>query len=104
MNFLKTLFWVVVAIVAVIFSTNNWSPVTLNLWGGLQADVKLPVLLLLVFLLGLLPTFIWHHAKRWQLKRRLTSAERALADVRGIGTADETAPLTPPAAQPGALA
>jgi hypothetical protein len=46
MQFLRTLFWVVLAVVAVIFAVNNWSQVTINLWGGMQADAKLPVLLL----------------------------------------------------------
>ena len=39
MNFLKTLFWVVVTAVAVVFSVNNWSPIfPVQLWGGFVAD------------------------------------------------------------------
>ena len=55
MNFLKTLFWVVVAVSLAIFANRNWNDVTIDLWGNLQADVKLPVLLLLTFLIGFLP-------------------------------------------------
>ena len=54
MQFLKTLFWVVLAVVLVLFAHANWNPVTLNLWGGLEADVKLPALLIGAFLLGFL--------------------------------------------------
>ena len=39
MQFLKTLFWVVVAIALTLFASYKWRPVTLNLWSGLQADV-----------------------------------------------------------------
>ena len=50
MQFLKTLFWVVVAVALTLFAIYNWRPVTLNLWSGLQADVKLPVLVAIPFL------------------------------------------------------
>ena len=43
MNFLRTLFWVVVAVSLAIFATRNWNDVTINLWGNIQAEVKLPV-------------------------------------------------------------
>lgn len=79
MQFLKTLFWVALAVLLVLFSTRNWTPVTLNLWGGLQADVKLPVLVLSAFLLGLVPTLIVQRARIWALRRRLEPHERNLA-------------------------
>jgi len=71
MQFLKTLFWVVLAVVLVLFARANWDTVTIDLWGGLQADVKLPALVVLAFLLGFLPTLIVYRARLWSLKRRL---------------------------------
>jgi uncharacterized integral membrane protein len=71
MQFLKTLFWVVFAVVMVLFARDNWQVVHVNLWAGLIADVKLPVLVLLAFLAGFLPTFIIYRARLWSLKRRL---------------------------------
>ena len=76
MNFLKTLFWVVVAVSLAIFANRNWSDVTVNMWGNLQADVKIPVLLAIVFLVGFLPTFLILRGRLWTLKRRLAIAER----------------------------
>lgn len=76
MNFLRTLFWVVVAVSLAIFATRNWSNVTLNLWGNIQADIKLPFLLLLTFLLGFLPTYLYLRGKIWGLSRKLALAER----------------------------
>ena len=78
MQFLKTLFWVVLAIILVLFARNNWEAVTLNLWGGLQADVKKPVLVLASFLLGFLPTFLIYRARLWSLRRRYEPLERNL--------------------------
>ena len=76
MNFLRTLFWVVVAVSVAIFATRNWTSVTLNLWGNIRADIKLPFLLFLTFLIGFLPTYIFLRGRIWALKRKLALAER----------------------------
>ena len=76
MQFLKTLFWIALTVVLVLFAKANWNAVTLKLWGGLEADVKLPVLVLFAFLLGFLPTLIVYRARLWGLKRRLEPTER----------------------------
>ena len=76
MNFLRTLLWVVVAVSLAIFANRNWNDVTLNLWGNIQADVKLPFLLLLVFLIGFLPVYLLMRSRVWHLKRKLALAER----------------------------
>jgi len=92
MQFLKTLFWVVLAIVLVLFARANWTQVTINLWGGLQADVKLPVLVLFAFLIGFLPTFLVYRGRVWGLKRRLESAQ----PVTVANTPAGIAPAAPP--------
>ena len=84
MSFLKTLFWIVLSTVVVLFSINNWLPVTINLWGGLEADVKKPVFALFFFLVGFLPTFIYYRTKAWRLSKRFETVSRQLADERGM--------------------
>ena len=76
MQFLKTLFWVLIAVLIALFASRNWSDITLNLWGDIQADVKLPVLLICMFLLGFLPTWLILRARIWSLRRRLDAVER----------------------------
>jgi lipopolysaccharide assembly protein A len=76
MNFLRTLFWVVLAVSLAIFANRNWSDVTLSLWGDIQVDVKLPFLLLLTFLIGFLPPYFVMRSRVWNLKRRVALAER----------------------------
>jgi uncharacterized integral membrane protein len=76
MQFLKTLFWVLIAVVLALFASRNWSDVTLSLWGDIQADIKLPVLLLIVFLLGFLPTWLILRARLWSHGRRIDAMER----------------------------
>jgi lipopolysaccharide assembly protein A len=79
MQFLKTLFWILVAVVVALFARSNWSDVTLDLWGDIQADIKIPVLLLIFFLIGFLPTWLIMRAKLWTCRRRLDSIERTRA-------------------------
>ena len=79
MQFLKTVFWVLLAVLVALFAVRNWSDVTLNLWGDIQADVKIPILLLLVFLLGWLPTWLIMRAKLWGMQRRMEALDRQRA-------------------------
>jgi putative membrane protein len=81
MQFLKTLFWVFIAVVVVLFASRNWTSVTLNLWDDIQADVKLPVLLLAVFLIGLLPAWLVMRARLWSCQRRVDALERTRASL-----------------------
>ncbi|MCW2350192.1 hypothetical protein [Sphingobium sp. B12D2B] len=87
MQFLRTAFWVVLAIIIVIFSFANWTPVMINLWGGLQLETKLPVLVIVAFLAGSLPFWALHKATKYRMRRRLDSAERALAASAPVATA-----------------
>ena len=84
MQFLKTLFWVILAVVLVLFAHANWNVVTVQLWGNLEADVKLPVLVIGAFLLGFVPTLLLYRARVWSLKRRLeTQAQAHVANMPG---------------------
>ncbi len=90
MNFLRTLFWVVLAVSLAIFATRNWSNVTLNLWGNIQADIKLPFLLFLTFLVGFLPTYLYMRGRVWGLKRKLALAERPAVQPIAAPASSET--------------
>ncbi len=91
MQFLKILFWCLLAFLAAVFTLGNWTSVPIRLPGGLIADVNLPFLLAITFLLGLLPTLGWQGARRWRLRQRLTACERVLAETRAAAL------VTPPA-------
>ena len=92
MHFLKTLFWVVVAVFLAILASRNWHDVTLNLWGDIQADIKVPVLIIAMFLIGWLPSFLVYRAKMWRLRQRLDSQERQ-ASLRVEHPLGEDAPV-----------
>jgi lipopolysaccharide assembly protein A len=89
MHFLKALFWVAVGGFVVLLGYRNWHDVTLNLWGDIQVDIKVPILLVLMFLAGWLPMFLIHRARLWRLRQRLDTCERQQLAAR---TAPEVAP------------
>lgn len=99
MQFLKTLFWVALAVILVLFAHVNWKPVTLDLWGGLQADIKLPILVLVSFLLGLVPMLLVHQARMWTAKRRLDALERQ-ATAAAMNAPPAAVTSAPPVVEP----
>ena len=84
MQFLRTAFWVVVAVGLAFFCMANYVPVTVRLWGDMVMETKLPVLLIGAFLLGALPFWVMARATRWRLRRRLDSTERALVAATAV--------------------
>ena len=85
MRFLKILFWLLLGgLVAGFVIYNGDERVEIRLWGGLVADFSLPLLLILVFLLGLRPSLVAYQALRWRMRQRLAGLERALADLRAV--------------------
>jgi lipopolysaccharide assembly protein A len=89
MQFLKTLFWVLIAVLVSFFAFRNWSEVTINLWGDIQADTKIPVLAFIAFLLGFLPTWLVMRTQMWSLRRRLEAMERSHTSLRGQHPIDD---------------
>jgi lipopolysaccharide assembly protein A len=99
MQFLKILFWCLLAFVAAVFTIGNWQWVTIRLFGNLVAEVNLPLLLLVTFLVGFLPTFLYFKTIGWRLRRRLGDAQRTLGDIR-VAAAPYAAEASPPPPPP----
>src|SRR5207237_7918730 len=71
MRFLKTLFWVVLAVMMTQFAMQNWHVVEVRISDTLRADVKLAFLVLIACLLGLVHCLLLLAARLWSVKRRL---------------------------------
>lgn len=101
MQFLRTVFWVVVAVLGVIFAFNNSQIVTIALWADIVVDTPLWMVALIAFLVGLLPMMVVHRTTRWSLKRRLESANRALVETpvqsSAVNVPPGAVPIVPPA-------
>jgi lipopolysaccharide assembly protein A len=82
MQFLRTVFWVVLAVLGVIFAFNNGQRVDVMIWGDIAFNMPLWLVALLSFLIGLLPVLVLHRATRWNLNRKLDAAKRNLTETR----------------------
>ena len=58
MQIIRTVIWVLLLVALVLFSLGNWTPVEIKIWEGLILETKLPALVLVSFLLGLLPMWL----------------------------------------------
>lgn len=98
MGILRTIIWVLLTAILVIFSMANWEVVTVTIWPGWEAETKLPVIILAAFLIGSVPLWIALRTTRWSMKRRLDASERQLADMRALANRPvEPAPAPAPA-------
>ncbi|MDE1915437.1 MAG: LapA family protein [Sphingomonadales bacterium] len=91
MQFIRTAVAVIAGVVLLIFSVNNWTPIQVRVWDTLVFDTKLPALVVVSFLLGLLPMWLVSKAGRWRLKRRIQTLENAvLAASQAVGASPAT--------------
>lgn len=102
MQFIKTLFWVILAIILVVFAVNNWSPTSVLIWEDVRIDTKLPVLVIGAFILGFLPLWLIHRASKWRLNRRIKTLEAAVRPIVTPTATTSAAPKTPTTPTPQA--
>ena len=101
MAFLRTLFWIALTVIVVVFSVRNWVPVPVNLFGDTVVETKLPMLLLIGFLIGFVPLYVWHRAIRWRHDRKLSQIERSVQAPASPPPSVYTAtPAPPPVSDP----
>ena len=78
MHVVRTIVWVLLLVAFVIFSMANWEPgITVRIWQNLVVETKLPAVMLVAFLLGLVPMWLVHRATKWNLLRRVNALENA---------------------------
>ena len=82
MRFVTLAIYVVIGALLAWFATRNWDVVTLRLWADYELAIRLPALLLLTFLAGVLPLVLLQTFSKWRLGRRVRTLERALADAQ----------------------
>ena len=90
MKVVRTIVWIVMLIAFVAFTVANWEPrIDVKIWQGLLIGTRLPAVVLLAFLIGLVPMWLLHRATRWNYDRRIASLENA-------ARAAAMAPAAPP--------
>ena len=97
MQIVRTIVWVLLLIALLIFSINNWNPVEVKIWEGLVLETKIPALVVIAFLFGLVPMWLMHRVSQWYYKRRLGSLETA---ARAAAMTPAPAPVPAPITEP----
>ena len=97
MQIIRTIVWVLLLVVLLLFSVNNWNPVEVKIWEGLVLETKIPALVVISFLIGLVPMWLLHRAARWNNERRIASLESA---ARASAMAAAPPPAPAPVAEP----
>ena len=78
MQIIRTIVWVILLIALLLFSINNWQDVEVKIWEGLILQTKLPALVVVSFLLGLVPMWLLHKGARWRFNRRIGTLENSV--------------------------
>jgi uncharacterized integral membrane protein len=89
MKYVRMIVWILLLVALVAFSVANWRPVEVKIWDSLILETKIPALVVVAFLLGLVPMWLVHRGMRWRLQRRISALESA--HRHAIGT-----PVPPP--------
>lgn len=77
MQFVRMLVWVLILAALLIFTAFNWRPVEVQIWTNLVLETKIPALVIVAFLMGLVPTWLIHRGTKWRLNRRIAHLESA---------------------------
>jgi putative membrane protein len=88
MQIVRTIIWVLLLVGLLVFSFANWEPtITLHIWPGLVVDTKIPVVVIITFLIGFLPTWMYLRGAKWKLHRRIHSLELAARNAAVVPAA-----------------
>ena len=96
MQIVRTIVWVLLLFALLAFSFFNWKPVEIQLWSNLVMETKLPALVVISFLLGLVPMWLLHRTTKWRMTRRVNALEAATTKLATPApTPAPTAPTSP---------
>ena len=98
MQIVRTIVWVLLLFALLAFSFFNWKPVEVQIWSNIVLETKLPALVIVAFLLGLVPMWLIHRTAKWRMTRRVNALEAAT--TRQATPKSETAPAASPTPAP----
>ena len=104
MHIVRTILWVLILAGLLVFSWANWNPgISVRIWSNLVVDTRLPAIVVLSFLAGLLPMWLYHRGVVWSLTRRIKALEGAAqqhASVQRPAGLNDAAPTPTMPAEP----
>ena len=104
MQAVRTIVWVILAVLLTVFAVANSQVVAVSVWPGYVAELPLSILIILVFLAGFLPIFLMHVSNRWLMRRQIEAQKQTITSMKSnearAPVVTETPPVPAPAADP----
>jgi lipopolysaccharide assembly protein A len=103
MQNMRTLIWVVFAVLLTLFAAMNSEVVAVRLFPGAEgtvAEMPLALLIISVFLLGFLPPYLVNMTNRWRLQRKIKQQDDTIAMLRPTPAPTPPAPVIEPSPTP----
>ena len=104
MQIVRTIVWVLLLVALLLFSAFNWKPVEVKIWEGLILETKIPALVIVSFLVGLVPMWLLNRAQKFALSRKISSLETAARTAATTPVVAAPAPVERPVAKDDVLA
>jgi len=104
MQIVRTIIWVLILVGIIAFTIGNFDRQTdVRIWPGLVWDTRVPAIVIVSFILGLIPMWLYHRGVKWSLNRRIRSLESAVKS-NAIAQRHEPTPSPAPAPAPAPAA
>lgn len=95
MQIIRTILWVLLLVAILAFSFGNWDKqIDVRIWPGMVWDTRVPALVIVSFLAGLIPMWLFHRGVRWRQRRRISALEAATARMAAPLQTDTAAQTT----------
>lgn len=78
MQIVRTVIWVLLLVALLLFSIFNWTDVTVTIWENIVVDTKIPAIVIISFLIGFVPMWLYYRGSKWQMRRKIASLENAV--------------------------
>ena len=86
MQAVRTIVWVILAVLLTVFAVANSQVVAVSVWPGYVAELPLSILIILVFLVGFLPIFLMHVSNRWLMRRQIEAQKQTITSMKSSET------------------
>ena len=102
MQIVRTVLWVFLLVGILAFSFGNWDKqIDVRIWPDIVWDTRVPALVIVSFLIGIIPMWLYHRGVRWRQSRRISALETATQKMAGPKPVEATTAPTPtPASTP----
>ena len=100
MQAVRTIVWVILAVLLTVFAVANSQVVAVSVWPGYVAELPLSILIILVFLVGFLPIFLMHVSNRWLMRRQIEAQKQTITSMKSSETKAVAVSDVPPVTTP----